>query len=339
MVNFGSLRKLIFFFLFLNIFFHNYAQDVLSGNRHEVTLYIMPTLEPLNWESPSHLYKSMNDCYLKTIGMEDNYLLGHVAVELSTPLLEKSLLIAQTSGSLKEKLDLIFRQKVGFGIIGAAMQGRIETDTELRHKIQVYQKRNKLAILKYDISLNAMKRILSFVEEYSSRRDGKTSPSDFYGGAFWPRYYNEGSGCSAFAMSLLELIQLLPETADEWRKDVRIPINLVGGDYNRGLKVKRKTILKTTEWYNGSGQLNVDYVKYSVYEPSVMFDWILKTKLSNDTLYKPFEQNGIPGLYVDARNIPFDNDAPLFIQRPEANLFIDVYYKKTGMKSTTITTN
>lgn len=301
---------------------------------HEITLYVMPTLHPLNWESPAALYKSMNDCYLKTIGIDDNYLLGHMAVQIKTPLLSQPKYIAQRSGTLKEKLDLVFKQKVGFGIIGATMQGRIETDAEVLHKLKVYQKRNKLAMLRYRISEKAMKRILAFVEKYSSKVNGKYSPSEFYGGAFWPRYYNEGSGCTAFGISLLELINLSPDKPEEWRENVKIPIELIGGEYNNGKKVRNKTIKKAKEWYKGTGKMNVDYVKYVVYDPSVMFDWIRNKRQNQQTEFKPFDDEGVPGLYVDGRNVSFDENAPLFVPREEPNLFIDRYYVKTGMTPT-----
>jgi hypothetical protein len=309
-------------------FFNVSAQN---DSIHEVTLYVMPTLYPLNWDSPSALYKSMNECYVKTIGVSDNYLLGHMAVQLTTPLLAQPKLIAQRSGSMKEKLDLIFKQKVGFGIIGAALQGRLETDAEINHQLKAYQKRNKLAMLRYRISEGAMKRILAFINQYSSKVNGLYSPSEFYGGAFWPRYYNEGSGCSAFGMSLLELINLMPKQPEEWREDVKIPIELIGGEYNQGKKVKSRMIKRTKEWYKGQGKMNVDYVKYVVYDPSVMFNWIMAKRTENRTDFSSFDDNGVPGLYVDARNVVFDERAPLFVPREEPNLFIDKYYVKTGM--------
>jgi len=47
-----------------------------SSQINEFTIYVMPTLLPLDWSSPSALYKSMKNCYLKTITQQNNYLLG-----------------------------------------------------------------------------------------------------------------------------------------------------------------------------------------------------------------------------------------------------------------------
>ncbi|MEA4986015.1 hypothetical protein SDC9_43566 [bioreactor metagenome] len=296
---------------------------------HEFTVYVMPTLHPLSWESPSALYKTMRKCYIKTIGVKDNYLLGHVAVGFNTSLLPDTLLIAQTSGELKEKLDLIFKYKVGYAIMGAALQGRIESHEELRHKLDVYAKRNKLAFIRYKVSKSAAKRMLDFVTEYSAKMNEHYAPSDFYGGAFWPRYHQEGAGCSAFGMALLDLVNLLPdEHIKEWELNVNIPMKLIGGKFNKGKKVKYSTIRKTDSWYIGEGEANVDYVPYSVYEPSIMFDWIMEKRDKQDKTYLPIEENGVPGLVFDATQIDFDKDEPFFTERSEPNIFIEHYKKR-----------
>lgn len=173
-------------FLVLALFFplFIFAQNNLPEKQHEITLYIIPSMHPLDWSSPASLYKSMKECYLKTIGLPDNYLLGHMTVRLESPMLDKPVIMAQTSGSVEEKTDLVLKQKVGFGIMGAALTGRIETENEIEHKLKVYAKREKLAFLKYKISEKAMKRILAFIDTYKQKINEKNAACDFYGGAF-----------------------------------------------------------------------------------------------------------------------------------------------------------
>lgn len=303
-----------------------------SPGVHELTLYLMPTLHPLDWESPATLYKSMRSCYIKTLGRPDNYLLGHVAVGLKTPLLSKPLLTAQTSGSLKEKLDLIFKKKVGYAIIGAPLKGRIETETELRHKLHVYAKREKLAFVRYQISEKAAQRILDFMKRYSGKMNDKYAPSDFYGGAFWPRFHQEGAGCSAFGVALLDLVNLLQPENDEWELNVKIPMHLIGGEYNNNKRVKYSTLRSTDKWYEGKGKVNEDYVVYSVYEPSIMFDWVMKKRQEQDGEYNAVEENGVPGVMVDMSNVAFDENEPFFVPRTEPNLFINHYFEKIKLR-------
>jgi len=291
----------------------------------------MPTMHPLDWSSPAALYETMKDCYVKTIGLPDNYLLGHLAVRLESPVLDRPVLIAQTSGSVQEKTDLILKQKVGFGIIGAALTGRIETEKELEHKLNVYAKRNKLAFLKYKISDKAMQRILTFIDKYKQKINDKNAACDFYGGAFWPRYQNEGGGCTTFGFALLDLVNALTPETEFWRMELKIPTEIIGGEFNNGKKVRVSTIKKTKSWFNKVGVANEDYVKYLVYEPSIMFDWIIETKSVARTGYEFVVEQGIPGVIIDKRDAVFDENEPLFIPRPEPNRFIDVYYKKLGL--------
>ncbi|MDD2285474.1 MAG: hypothetical protein PHQ11_08765 [Paludibacter sp.] len=327
------LRLCIFIaFIFIRFDLPADEQEKKSSDSHEFTIYVMPTLYPLNWESPSSLYKTMRRCYFKTIGINDNYLLGHLAVGFNTPLLPEPILIAQTSGELKEKLDLIFKEKVGFAIIGAALQGRIESHDELKHKLDVYAKRNKLAFINYKISESAAKRMIEFITRYSAKMNEYYAPSDFYGGAFWPRYHQEGSGCTAFGMALLDLVNLLPdEHTKAWKLSLKIPMELIGGKFNKGRRVKQSLIRKTDSWYEGEGEPNVDYVTYSVYEPSIMFDWIMDIRSKNGEEYIPVEENGIPGLMFDATKIDFDKNTPFFMERSEPNLFIDHYRKRINI--------
>lgn len=305
-----------------------------STDIHEITIFSMPTLKPLNWDSPSTLYSSMISCYVKTMAVKNNYLLGHIAVRLRSPLLENNeLLIAQTSGTLKEKRDMIFKEKVGMAIMGASLTGRIEPEETLRKKLAIYDKRKKLGFITYRISNEAMGRILAFIKEYQENFEDGRAACEFYGGSFNPRYENEGSGCSAFGVALLDLINLSPTDTKHWAYDVNIPMDLIGGRFNNNKKIKTKSILKAKEWYNAkNGVANFDYVNYFIYDPSLIYDWILTKRNENDSIFVPQDENNTPGVYMDAREVQFDVKAPLFIKRESPNLFIDVYMKDRFQK-------
>jgi len=307
------------------------AETPVGNASHEITLYVMPTMYPLDWNSPATLYKTMKRCYLKTIGLPDNYLLGHIAVQLNSPLLKKPVLMAQASRSVSEKTDLILKQKVGFGILGATLSGRIETEEELRYKMTVYTKRNKLAFVKYRISERAMRRIMAFIDKYQQKMTPKHAPCDFYGGAFWPRYENEGAGCSTFAFALLDLVNVLTPETESWKLDLKIPMSIIGGEVNNGKKVKVSTIKRTTSWYKGEGNYDEQYINYVVYDPSMIFDWIMKYKSTGYNGVSFVEEQGISGAVIDQTNAEFDANAPLFLPRPTPNKFIAAYYKKIGL--------
>lgn len=304
-----------------------------STQVHEITLFLMPTMLPLDWSSPSALYSSMLQIYMKTLGLKDNYLIGHVSMRLNSPLLNDTLYIAQSSKRWQERIDLVLKDRVGFGILGADLEGRIEPAEEIKHKLKVYRERNKLGFITYRINKSAMKRMLTFLTGYQQKITDRYAPSDFYGGAFWPRYHYEGAGCSAFGMALLDVAGLMPEESAQWRIDVKIPMNLVGGKFNEGKKIKNRTIKRTHSWYEGKGQHNTDYVDYFVYDPAIMFNWVLNKHEERDSSdYQLVHDNTVPGLYKDARNIEFDPQEPIFMQRPDTNLFIQHYYERINLQ-------
>lgn len=294
---------------------------------HELTLYVIPTMHPLDWSSPASLYRTMLRCYTKTFFLADNYMLGHLAVRLNTPLLEKPMLVAMTSGDKYEKMDLIINQRIGFGILGAYWKGRLEPEKELNHMLKVYAKRNKLAFLKYRVNEAGMKRILAFIEQYADKPNGVYSPSSFYGGTLWPLYHNEGSGCSNFGVAMLELAGLMSEDVLSWELRCKVPMEIIGGVYNNGKKVKFSSILKTEKWAE-QGEANIDWIEYQVFEPSLMFEWVVSNHAQNRSDYLPVDENGVPGLYFDGRKAFVDEEKPIFTFRPKPNLFVERFLQK-----------
>ncbi|MDX9747496.1 MAG: hypothetical protein RBT57_03245 [Paludibacter sp.] len=344
---FQNYHRFFLAFLFTVFVYSLPAQDIIAKENsdstlhfiddstqvHEITLFLMPTMLPLDWSSPSALYASMLQIYIKTLGLKDNYLIGHVSMRLNSPLLNDTLYIAQSSKRWQERIDLVLKDRVGFGILGADLEGRIEPAGEIKHKLKVYRDRNLLGFITFRINKPAMKRMLTFLNEYQKKITEHFAASDFYGGAFWPRYHYEGAGCSAFGMALLDVAGLIPDAASQWRIDVKIPMNLVGGKFNEGKKIKNRTIKRTKSWYEGDGRNNIDYVNYFVYDPAIMYNWVLeKHKLRDSSHFQLVSDGTVPGLYKDARNIILNPSEPIFMQRPDTNLFINHYYQRINLQ-------
>lgn len=313
--------------------FSSSAQESSDANEevHELTVFVVPTKYHLDWSTPSSIYRTMRKCYVKSMGLRINYLLGHVALRINTPLLPEPHYFAQTSVSTREKTKMILQEKVGFGIMGATLSGKIESHESLTKKLPHYASKDMLTFIKFRISRDAAQRVLAFLKEYSAKSDNGHTPANYYGGAFWPRYEQEGAACSTFGMAVLDLINLLDEEYTRvWKVQRKIPMELIGGSLNNGNKVKTSTIKKTHHWYEGDGEVNVDYAPYFVYEPNVIFDWIMKKRESNSTEYLPIVENDVPGLYFDASDVKVDVNAPLFLERTQTNIFIDHHRKKTN---------
>lgn len=295
---------------------------------HEITLYLMPSLYPLNWENPATLFNTTQSCMLKSVVIPDKYILGHLIVRINTPQLEKPLYMGVVSAKDKELINLAFKQKVGMGILGVVTKGRMETEEELKRKLVAYTERSKLAFITYRINEKAMLRILEFVYCFTKKKNGKTAPAEFYSDAFWPRYYNEGAGATAIGVAMLDVANLLTAESAQWKMQVNIPMGIIGGRLNGNKKVDNSTIKNTFSWHNGNGKVNVDYVPFEIYEPSVMYQWILEKRKQGNNHWKAIEIDGIPGLFMDGRKTMPDTIDPIFKERAVPNYFIEHSYFK-----------
>ncbi|HEY5508583.1 MAG TPA: hypothetical protein VIK29_07930 [Paludibacter sp.] len=293
---------------------------------HEITIFVMPAVSPLNWENPATLFSSTENCLLKSVFMTNRYILGHLIIRINSPILRQPLYLGMLSANEKELIDLVFKQKVGFGILGVITKGRFETEKEIKQKLEAYTDRQKLAFMTYRINANALHRILSFYNQFTAKKNGKNAPSDLYGDTFWPRYQSEGSGSTALGVAILDVANVLPTEYEQWKMQVNIPMTIIGGKLNEHKKVNFSTLSDTKSWYKGKGKENVDYVNFQIYEPSVMYDWILKQRNVPKANRKAIVADGVPGLFFDCRNISVDADEPFFIERPKPNFFIEHSY-------------
>ena len=309
---------------------------------HELTIYVVPSHSPLNWESPSTIYTSTFNSFFKARFSKYPNSLGHMFVEFSTPLIDSVVLTGMHSTSSKEKMRLLIKEKAGLAIMGAPLSGEMESSKSLRGMIDYLSKKGgKIAFIKYTLNERSAQRIKEFLETFRNNVAGKSSPAIIYGGAFWPRYENEGSGCSAFGVSILEIAGVNIEIPD-WKVNVNIPASLVGGEYNNNRKVRRYKIEQVKKWHNGEGVEGVDFFEYKVYDPSLVYDWILEKRKNyigsnpeNQIKSKDFQPktvNNISGLSIDVSHISIPENEPVFLKRTKQSVFIDIYKKRISQQ-------
>jgi hypothetical protein len=110
-------------------------------------------------------------------------------------------------------------------------------------------------------------RLIEYLEAYRARDVGK-----IYGGAQRPRA-GEGAGCSAFAVSFVELAGLLTdELAARWSHTVRIPEPLLGGTLG-GRRVGLERLLLGA---HGARWAEPDepHRTLTIFDPERIHDWI-----------------------------------------------------------------
>jgi hypothetical protein len=334
-----------FLFIFSNVFkivllliplstaiAQSYESKTIYTADHTLTIYVIHSVKPLNWESPASLFKSYMDGFRSTILRKEKTMLGHLFVRLSSPLLAEPLYAGITNSSRKEQRDYVLKEKIGLGVLGAGMKARLQYIEELLFKIEFYANKNELAFITYTINEDGARRIINFYQKFIQRFNENQAGSDFYGGAYWPLYYSEGSGCSAFGLALLELANIKGDEIKLWKKEVNIPMNLIGGRFNHKLKIGIKKLKSADSWHSGNGIEEIDYTHFEIYDPTLIYNWILaqvnQVPEARCPGYYPADDPQIPGLLSDRCSVAVDRFAPIFQIRPDTNLFIKYHYLK-----------
>ncbi len=308
--------------------------DTVSAGKNELTIFIIPSKVSYDWTSPYSLYKSYVKNYSRNIFKKEKYILGHTFIELRSPLIPGKIFTGMRTTSRKEQRDLVLRQHYGLAILGADMEGELETNEELEYKVIKYSQKGQLAFMTFYISDDATRRLLEFFRDYQSGTDSLGSHGLRYGGAFWPRYRGEGSGCSAFVVSFLDLAGLLRDQFSKWLVRLDIPMELIGGPYNNYNDVRFSDIKKHKTWTGDCETYDPCYEHLEIYDPTLMYDWVLemsdKSSLPEGFTITPVQLNHAEGIRVDGRNVPLPKNEDIFMDRGKPSLFIDYYHQKFG---------
>jgi hypothetical protein len=301
-------------------------------NQNELTIYVIPSKCKYDWTSPHSLKKSYFRNYKRNFFKKEKYLLGHTFIELQSSLIPGSIFAGMRVASGKEQRDLVFKQNYGLAILGADMEGQLETITDLEPKVEKYSRKGQLAYMTIIISDAAAERMIGFFNAYKAGIEGIGSPGARYSGVFWRRYEGEGSGCSAFVVSFLDLAGLLVEEFDEWLVKVDIPMDLIGGPYNNYNDVRLRDIKKHKSWDAGYESDTVAFEHIEIYDPTLMYEWIQNIWEKPETLENlevtPLKLNESKGIRMDGRNFPLPEEEKIFMERKNPSLFIDYYNKK-----------
>ncbi len=303
--------------------------DTLRSDKHEITFYVIPQVREIKWDTPASLLKSAVSCYIHAGLRKNYYVLGHIITKVESPLLDSVSYFAMNGAVQTEKVSMLLNGKIGFGILGINMQGRMEPMNEALRSIEFYSKRDKVAFIRYSVNEEAISRILRFVDYYKSPNPCGVPHSKYYNGALNPIYENEGAACSSFGIALLDVADLLPEEAEEeWMVDINIPLELIGGEINDSHKVKWRRILKAKEWHSGEGIEGEDYAKYNVYDPIYIFDWIRAlNKQGGDERFTPEKEGKIMGLYSDKSELTYENDE-ILKKRDDITFFVQKFFEE-----------
>ena len=262
---------------------------------HELTVFAIPApkLVSLSWKSPGGLARRT----LINEGLGFSRAIGHAFVRVdcgaSGTKTAEMRQVGQTSTDDSFR-TMVLKEKAGLGVLFRTVPGALETKEELDTTLKERYGSGRIASIRYGISGEVCHALLDYVKEYD-RRDVE----DEYG--FVRPLYQEGSGCSAFAMSFVRLAGLLePYMSAEWKFDVRIPMTLIGGTTNPGNEV---SVARLFTIGRGWATPTEPHLRLNGWDPTLMYKSIeLRAKQGiKDGSVKVEKRGRALGLVLDRR--------------------------------------
>lgn len=275
------------------------AETTGMNNYDEMTLYFIPSPYGLDWDTPASITRTT---IKNEITLKDRHI-GHVAIELKCT--DGTHLITGMTGDVSVAKKLLFREGLGLGLLFYNFNGSIETTEKLKSEIEIKAKQGRLSFLQFKIKSATCKRLVQYVNEFTSK--GYMAN---YALPHRPRY-GEGSGCSAFGASFIELAGLMEEEfKNAWSRHLRVPEKYIGKPIS-DKKVPITSLLlplSKTSW----AEENEPHRKIFFWSPDDMHEWVLK-KIKNDfpKEYQITKRDNAWGLIYDRTHIETPN-GPIF---------------------------
>jgi hypothetical protein len=289
--------------LFVLLFFS------LRPAAQELTLYVIPTSSRINWKSPRSLaFSSLRNLLAKNHYRRHRHFIGHVMVELKDSTRCAILgIVPRSKGNIAIRS---YFQAYGLGVLFAQLPGKIEKGPDNNHQLNDRYPAGDIAFIRFKINEAAFLRLWQYQEQYVSRGYDRK-----YNGSNKPRE-GKGAGCSAFAVSFVELAGLMSaDDLAQWTVMVNVPLKLIGGPEGGFRRVPLVKVVAAGKWADTSKDC---YRRLVYYEPKVMFDWI-KVKWSapagtEKSKYLKENRGKSKGIVIDCRDqkVPAD---PIFTNR------------------------
>lgn len=277
----------------------------MSGWAQELTLFTMCPPRSIDWSSPRSMAFGALTNNVTFYHMNHKHAIGHVFIELKNG--EERIMAGSTPGSdARSDSDLIFKDKLGLGILFYPFKGRIETAADLDSQVQERYKTGRIAFIRFLVSPEMYQRLKSYWAEYNERGYGS-----IYNGTNEPRK-GLGAGCSIYGVAFLEIAGFLhPIWQQKWKLSVRIPASLIG-DTKTGKKVPVTKLLTFGRW----AKAEEPHRLLELYDPDLIYKWIngtYKKEAPNPSGKVTLLKRGKAlGLQYDCRHVPVPNE-PLFL--------------------------
>lgn len=250
-----------FSLLFLSLLFNSisYADEL------ELIFYRAPS--PLNWSSPGNLVRSMTqNLQAQVDGETYPHPISHVNLRLqcgSQPAIYRGMTSVKSNAAYL--WDFVI-QGSSLDTLLINQKGRSYSKEEILYWLPRLRSRGYVRSLRILLNPGQCARASAYLQLYK-----KTGLHNIYGGLRSDPQHGEGAGCSAFAVSVLQVLNLFPRTvAQEWQRELRIPLNLLSSQEQRA-RISFLGYLrgKDRPW----AQPDEKHIHLKFWDPERMFRW------------------------------------------------------------------
>lgn len=234
---------------------------------HELELLFYRAPSPIKWDTPGNLVRSMARNLTAKVGGENYpHPISHVNVKLHCDS-HQTIYRGMTSvKSNAEYLKDFFIQRSSLDIMLINQKGRSYTKREIEHWLPRLRKWGFVRSLKIKLNDEQCLRAERYLEAYA-----QTGLQGIYGGLYSDPLLGEGAGCSAFAVSVLRILNLLSnDVASKWQRKIRVPLELLSSRY-RNSAISFFDYLRGDDW-NWSDPKD-PHVLLKFWDPELMFRW------------------------------------------------------------------
>ncbi len=290
--------------------------QTLASTTNKLTLYFIPSPLGMDWSSPSTLAMSA----LKNRLSFKSRFMGHVFVELDC---NGDKQLTGMVGKRFDYLTQLFIHERGLGVLFHSFDGGLEEKAEVEDEIKdLAQEGERINFVRYKLNQGQCLRAQTYLKEYRDRNVGR-----YYGLANRP-LYAEGSGCSAFGASFVEVVGLADqEIKDSWSQTVNIPMEFAGPPLKQEGVNFLKLMMNASRWAK-EGEL---HRKLTFWSPDRMFQWVQNKvrETKSSTQFTTVDIDKAKGIEIDKSYLPAP-EGPIWQQH------LDPYLIKDQKTSSTI---
>ncbi|WP_374028705.1 hypothetical protein [Bdellovibrio bacteriovorus] len=196
----------------------------LTTQASELELIFYRAPKPLDWRTPGHLVRSsLRNMRMKVAGKNYPHPISHVNIRLqcgNEPSIYRGMTSYKSNASY---LWDFFGKGQALDTFIINVPGRFYRNEEILAWLPYLKKKGYVRSLELQLNDEQCARAQRYLKLYED-----LGLDQIYGGLRSLPHEGEGAGCSAFAVSFLQILDLFPESVDRaWRRELRVPLELM----------------------------------------------------------------------------------------------------------------